>query len=244
VALVRALATLCELPLTTAEVAELACRIETQDLGMPIGYQDQYAASVGGLNALEFRAEGVTSRAIELAPDTRREIERRMLLFFTGVSRNSGTILSDQSKSIRESDREVLESLHRIRRAAYEMEATLRRGDLDLVGEILHDSWQQKRRLASGISNARIDEHYDLARREGAIGGKITGAGGGGFLLLWCRLDTVERVAGALEAAGLHRMEFRLEESGVQVVMNAMPRLPTLRNPRHDVWERTYALAP
>ncbi|TAK29845.1 MAG: GHMP kinase [Chloroflexota bacterium] len=224
VALVKALSTACGQHLTKAEVARLACRLEIDKLGAPIGWQDQFAAAFGGLNAIAFSRDGVRVEPLELAAETRTRLEKRLLLFFTHVSRNSATILTEQKAHSEQKVKPVVESLHALKAMALEVRQALESDDLDRVGVILHESWQQKKRLAQGISNARIDGAYETALANGAIGGKITGAGGGGFLLVYCREEHQSRVVESLESLGLRRMDFRFEASGAKVLTNALPR--------------------
>jgi D-glycero-alpha-D-manno-heptose-7-phosphate kinase len=143
-----------------------------------------------------------------------------LLLFFTGSSRESTSILKHQRKSTEERDESVLRALHNIKQVAVDVQACLERGDLDEFARLLHYAWQEKRRLAPGLSTGFIDECYSLALEHGASGGKITGAGGGGFLLLYCLEDAQDAVTGALEARGLKRMNFHFDHQGATVVLN------------------------
>ncbi|HLI27387.1 MAG TPA: GHMP kinase [Chloroflexota bacterium] len=224
VALVKALATLRGLALSPAEVAHRACVLELERLRSPIGKQDQYAAAFGGLNAIAFTREGVAVEPLRLAPETQARLQARLLLFFTGAARSANTILREQRQASANEQGAAVAALHRIKAAAEETLRCLRRGDVRSYGEILAESWEQKKRLASGISNAKIDELYELARRRGAIGGKLAGAGGGGFLLLYCEPACHLAVTEALEQAGLFRMAYRFERGGAQVLMNALAR--------------------
>ncbi len=198
----------------------LAISIEIDKMGMPIGKQDQYASAFGGLNKITFSGEGVTVEPIKIAADVERTLERRLMLFFTGSSRESTTILEHQRKSTQEHDESVLRALHTIKQIAAGMQACLERGDLDEFARLLHYSWQEKRRLAPGLSTNFIDECYTLALEGGASAGKITGAGGGGFLLIYCQEQAQEGVTRALEDRGLKRMNFRFDRSGMSVVLN------------------------
>jgi len=220
-AIVKAISTALGLQMSKGEVAELACHIEMDILGEPIGKQDQYASAFGGLNWIEFSPEGVRVTPLRLKPEIERQLERNLLLFFTGSSRSSSEILKNQTESSQRQDATVIEALHKVKAMAYEVRATLQRGDLARYGELLHENWEQKKRFAQGISNPFIDESYELARRSGAIGGKVTGAGGGGFLLLYCESDNQDKVTYALAQRGLKRMDFRLENMGARVLMNA-----------------------
>lgn len=231
VALIKALATLCQRRATKQEVAELASYIEVGKLGRPIGLQDQFAASFGGLNAIEFTAEGTRVHPLQLPFAIRDQLERSLMLFYTGASRNAATILEEQRASSQEHDATVIESLHGIKRDAQAAWDTLLRGDVRRIGQILHESWQRKKRLARGISTQRIDRLYQLALEHGATGGKIAGAGGGGFLLLYCEPEYQPEVTRVLEAEGLGRMTFHFDDGGAQVLVNCMPEVPGLAYP-------------
>ena len=220
VTMVRAISTLMEQPMTRQHVAEVASSIEINKMGMPIGKQDQYASAFGGFNTITFTSEGVTVEPVQIAPDVRQMLERRLMLFFTGSSRDSTSILQHQRKSTREQDETVLQALHNIKHVACGMRACLEQGDLDEFARLLEYSWQEKRRLAPGLSTDFIDDCYALARARGAEAGKITGAGGGGFLLLYCEEQSQESVTLALEERGLTRMNFHFDQQGATVVLN------------------------
>jgi D-glycero-alpha-D-manno-heptose-7-phosphate kinase len=220
VTLITALATLLERPMSKQELAELASYIEITKMGMPIGKQDQYAAAFGGLNKITFSSSGVTVEPLMLDAQVRKTLERRLMLFFTGSSRESTSILKHQRKSTQEQDETVLQALHNIKQVALDMQVYLERGDLEGFARMLHYSWQEKRRLAPNLSTTAIDEYYELALHYGAAGGKITGAGGGGFLLLYCQEPAQETVTRVLEERGLKRMNFCFEPQGAAVLMN------------------------
>jgi D-glycero-alpha-D-manno-heptose-7-phosphate kinase len=220
VTIVLAISTLMEHPMTRQQVAELASYIEINKMGMPIGKQDQYASAFGGFNTITFRREGVSVEQLQIAPAVRQTLERRLLLFFTGSSRESTSILKHQRKSTQDQDDTVLQALHNIKKVASEMQSCLEQGDLDEFAHLLDYAWREKRRLAPGLSTSFIDECYDLALQQGAAGGKITGAGGGGFLLLYCEELAQERVTRALEERGLKRMNFHFDQQGATVVLN------------------------
>ena len=231
VALAKALGTLCGLRLGDVDVAELASYVEIDKLGMPIGRQDQYATAFGGLNAIHFNRDGVRVEPLNLPPSIQDELDRRILLFFTGASRNAASILRGQQTATEQEDGDVLESLHQIKAMAEATVRMLRSGDLAGVGSLLHESWQAKKRLAKGISNSRLDDWYELARAQGAVGGKIAGAGGGGFFLLYCEEPYQQAVTSALEAEGLIRMDKRFERGGAVVLMDAIPRVRPIGMP-------------
>lgn len=232
VALIKAISTAQGITRSPQEIAELAALIEIQKLGMPIGKQDQYAAAFGGLNAITFNPQGVTVEPLNLPLTLIQRLERSLLLFFTGTRRAAASILSHQKAASERQDPQVTAALHAVKQMAVEVRQALEQGDLPALGDLLHASWERKKQFAAGVSNDRIDELYTLARANGARGGKIAGAGGGGFLLLYCEEDNQERVTRALEDRGLRRMAFHLETGGAQVLLNAGLRLPGGNN--HD----------
>jgi len=225
VALVKAISTACGEKLMPAQVAELACQIEIEKLGKPIGVQDQYAAAFGGLNWMTFDSTGVQVQPIEIAPETYDRLESNMLLMFTDSAHDSAKILAHQKKSSHEQDPVVIESLHGVKALALEAREHLMKGELDRFGALLDQAWQHKKRFAPGVTNERIDRCYQLARQNGALGGKIAGAGGGGFLTLYCDDGAKPRVEAALLAEGLRRMDFCFEADGARVLFNAGLRL-------------------
>lgn len=224
VALAKAISTYLGHRLTRHEIAERASRIEIEKLNSPIGKQDQYAAAFGGLNAFAFERDAVRAERLVLRPEVREELESNLLLFYTGAARAEHTVLREQRKSTAAGRTEVLESLHAIKSFAQEARHALEAGEVDRIGEILHLSWEAKRRLARGITNERIDDLYRRAREQGAVGGKITGAGGGGFLLLYCAPAYQDAVRAALECEGLYYMDFRFDEGGAKVLLNSATR--------------------
>ncbi len=224
VSIIKAISSLLGLGMSKHEIADLACRIEIEKLGMPIGKQDQYAAAFGGVNAITFGTNGVTVEPLMLSRETLEGLEQRILLFYTGVARESAKVLTQQNRAIRLADTSVIGSLHAIKAMATETRRCLETGDLAAYGEILHASWEQKRRLVAGISNPHIDECYETARSHGAVGGKITGAGGGGFMMLSCQPAKRAGVTEALEGLGLKRMDFAIDFDGAKILVNnALP---------------------
>lgn len=196
-------------------LAREACRIEMDILKKPIGIQDQYIAAYGNLRYFEFLPDGqVKTEKVSLDPESRRAFNDRFLLFFTGVSRRADNILKEQKENIR--DRIAI--LREIKQMVYEARRVLDDGDFDTFGRLLHESWKLKKSLAGSITNGAIDDLYELARRNGAIGGKITGAGGGGFLLLYVPYEKQLSVRNAL--CGLRELPFRLESDGTKVIFN------------------------
>jgi D-glycero-alpha-D-manno-heptose-7-phosphate kinase len=225
VAIIKALAAAQGLPLARQDLAELACTIEIEKLSQPIGKQDQYASAFGGLNAIVFTADGVTVEPLWLPMETLERLQRNLLLFFTGSSRDASRILSQQKQASEEQDPRVVEALHAVRVMVEEVRQCLQRGELRRFGELLHRNWQRKKEFAPGVTTDYIDRCYQVARDNGAIGGKITGAGGGGFFMVYCEEGARERLTHSLEAEGLRRMDYCFESNGAQVLMNASPRL-------------------
>lgn len=225
VALIKAITTAKGMKLSAYEIAELASYIEIEKMGMPIGKQDQYAAAFGGLNRIDFEREAAHVTALKLAPKTQARLEQHILLFFTGSTRAASNILSQQKASSEKKDPRVMQALHAVKEMAHTVQAALERGDVEALGDILHESWERKKRFAANVSNARIDELYSLARANGARGGKIAGAGGGGFLMLFCAPEYQDAVTRVLETAGLKRMTFHFETGGAKVLVNAGLRL-------------------
>lgn len=225
VAIVKAITTAKGQKVSAQDIAELASYIEIEKMGMPIGKQDQYAASFGGLNRIEFASDGVTVTPLKVALETQAQLEQNLMLFYTGRTRAASGILSQQKASSEQQDPQVIEALHAVKAMTDEVQTALEGGDADALGEILHESWERKKRFASNVSNARLDELYALARTNGARGGKIAGAGGGGFLLLYCPPTAQDAVTRTLEAQGLRRLAFHLENGGARVLMNAGLRL-------------------
>ena len=225
IALTRALTEYVGVDLTTCEIAEIACSLEIDYLGMPIGKQDQYASAIGGLNTIEFSTAGVTVTPLPLQTGTLRALDDRLMLFWTGIQRRSGSLLSQQQANMRDHPA-VLDSLHRIKQLAGAMCERLSMDDLDGFGRLLHECWLEKRRLSSGVSSPAIDDCYAAARASGALGGKITGAGGGGYLLVYVPLESQTRVRDALHARGLKEMPFTFDSEGVQVMDSHDTRAP------------------
>jgi D-glycero-alpha-D-manno-heptose-7-phosphate kinase len=221
VALVKALAAACGMPITKQRVAELACYIETRKLGKPIGYQDQYAAAYGGLNWISFESSGVTVQPLNLPMQTVRRLEGNLLLMFTGATHDSADILKHQRANSRTRNSAAIDAMHAAKDLAFRGRELLLRGELDRFGALLDEAWRYKRNFAPGVTTPFIDSCYATARDNGALGGKITGAGGGGFLMLYCEQDAVTRVERALQAQGLRRLGFTMEADGGRVLFNA-----------------------
>lgn len=200
---------------SSEQLAREACEIEIDTLKKPIGVQDQYIAAYGGLRFFEFSTSGeVCNESIVLDPGIQTRLNENLLLFFTGITRSAASILTEQKENIK--DRKEL--LCTLKDMAYTARDELVKGNVDVIGSLLHESWQFKKQLASGISNGKIEAMYTAARDAGALGGKLTGAGGGGFLLLYCPLEKRESVRNALHS--LREIPIRLESDGSKVIFN------------------------
>ncbi len=196
-------------------LAQEACRIEVDILGKPMGKQDQYIAAYGNMRFITFNSnEKVKVESITLEEEAKRRLDQHLMLFYTGVTRSSSSILSEQKANIDER----IDELNQMKSLALKAKECLLNNAFDEFAEILHLGWEYKRQLASGISNAQIDEIYQAARKAGAIGGKICGAGGGGFLLLYCPLAKQEDVRRSLRH--LRELPFHLERDGSKVIFN------------------------
>ncbi|MCK9487654.1 MAG: GHMP kinase [Dehalococcoidia bacterium] len=220
VALVKAVSTYLGQHLSDQEVAERACHIELERLGAPIGKQDQYGSAFGGVNVLRFARDGaVEVRPLDLARATVDALERRLQLFFMGVQREANEILREQQDNVAE--HRTVAPMTDLLDLARETESALLSGDLDRVGDLLRAGWERKRVLASGISNERIDGWIASALDSGALGAKLTGAGGGGYLLAMAGEGQEDRLRRAMLREGLKPLDYRLDWSGARVLMNS-----------------------
>jgi D-glycero-alpha-D-manno-heptose-7-phosphate kinase len=217
---IKALSTHLGLTLSRAELAEKAFDIASRGLGKPVGKQDEYAAAYGGLNVFRFTREGVRVEPLPVDRETLRAFEERLLLFFTGSARNSEEILSEMQGSMNTNGAAALATPDALRDAAEEFRSCLLEGRLERCGGLLHEQWEIKKRWSGRISSPRIDQLYSIARACGAKGGKITGAGGGGFLLLDCPVEAQPRVRAGLREAGAREMSFGFDDQGAKVVYN------------------------
>ena len=216
VALLHACHTYQSEMVTAETLAEEACRIEIDTLGRPIGKQDQYIAAFGDLRFITFESTGsVRVERMRMPSADRARLEDRLMLFDTNVARQSTDILAQQKANITNS----IENLRQMKFAAMEARKALETGALDRFGELLDDGWARKKRLAPKITNPEIDRLYAQAREAGAIGGKITGAGGGGFLLFYCPPENQDHVRSSLR--GLRELRFHLDRQGTTVVLNS-----------------------
>jgi D-glycero-alpha-D-manno-heptose-7-phosphate kinase len=200
---------------TAAQLAEEACEIEIDILKKPIGKQDQYIAAFGGVRLIEFgKDESVNVELVPMEGSVRNRLKESLFLFYTGITRKADPILSEQRSRIAD----TTAILREMRQQAYDAYEALKMGDVTRLGMILHEAWEHKKNLAEKITNPKIDKTYEMARSAGALGGKVTGAGGGGFLLVSCLPGRQEAVRGALRT--LREMPFGLERDGTKVIFN------------------------
>jgi D-glycero-alpha-D-manno-heptose-7-phosphate kinase len=224
VGLLNAMHSLTQTPTSPEHLAEEACHIELDRLKKPIGKQDQYMAAFGGLTALHIEKDGrVTATRLCLGVELLEALESNMLLFYTGAARDATEILEQQDRDTKKKSNAVVESLCEIKSIGIEIRDAIVQGNLRRFGELLDVHWQTKKRLSGGISSRQIDAWYELAKQNGAIGGKICGAGGGGFLMLYCEQNK-PRIRETMRRAGLHELNFRFEFEGSKVVFDMVSR--------------------
>jgi D-glycero-alpha-D-manno-heptose-7-phosphate kinase len=216
VALVGLLNDFHGLGMTDYEIAETAYSIERIDLGIKGGMQDQYAAAFGGFNFIEFLGDRVVVNGLKISRDILNELEYNLLLGNTGKVRLSSHIIDDQVRRYEDGDAEANAALREIKALTTEMKSALLHRRMDDFGRLLDLEWQHKRRMSSRISSPELDELYETAKREGAIGGKITGAGGGGYMLLYCRFDRKHAIRDRMREMGVWMREVSLEPLGLQ----------------------------
>ncbi len=224
VGLLNGMHALTQSPVGPQQLAEEACHIELEVLGKPIGKQDQYMAAFGGLTMLEIARDGtVNVTRLGLDPEVLEALERNLLMFYTHDERDASAILRKQDSATKRNDKTVVLSLREIKDIGIETCAAIVDGNLRRFGELMDLHWQTKKRLSEGITNPQIDAWYELAKRNGAIGGKISGAGGGGFLTLYCEEKTTQ-LRQAMRAAGLRELNFRFEFEGSKVIFDVVSR--------------------
>ncbi len=202
-----------------AELAELACHVEIDRLKEPIGKQDQYIAAYGGITCFNFnRDDSVTAEPLKITMDTLFDLEDNLLLFFTGFSRNAGSILKDQQIKTKQNDEEMLKNLHYVKKLGHRSKEALVNGKPETFGEIMHEHWEHKKKRSGGMSNAQIDEWYELGLKNGAVGGKLVGAGGGGFLMFYAA--DRNKLRHAMTKTGMEEVRFRFDFEGTKVVLS------------------------
>ena len=221
VALLTALHELKREKVPTQALAELAVHIEMELAAHPVGKQDHYLASFGGITCLEIEPDGkVRVSPLKISITDSEELRSSTLLFFTGLQRSSREILQAQKDDTRRADPIVVDSLHRTKELGYRIKEALEWGNLDKFGHLLDEHWENKRRRSGKISDPQIDRWYELARQRGALGGKLIGAGAGGFLMLYCPSSAKATVRQVLSAEGLREMPFNFDFEGAKVLVN------------------------
>jgi D-glycero-alpha-D-manno-heptose-7-phosphate kinase len=206
-------------PIKAKDLADLACHIEIDRLGEPIGKQDQYIAAFGGLTCFTFHQDdSVSVEPLKVGVETMFNLEDNLLLFFTGFSRSASGILKDQHVKSQNDDEEMLKNLHFVKNLGYRSREALESGDVQKFGQLMHEHWMHKKLRSGGMSNPQIDEYYETALKNGATGGKLVGAGGGGFLLFQASDRSMLRHA--MAKAGLEEVRFGFDFEGSKVVLN------------------------
>ncbi len=219
-ALLKALHTHRKRHIHQEELASLACHIEIDRLGEPIGKQDQYIAAFGGITCFEFRRDDtVATSPLKISMETMFDLEDNLLLFFTGFSRSAGGILKEQHVRSQSHDSEMINNLHYVKELGLRSKAALEQGDSRMFGELMHEHWEHKKKRSGGMSNRDIDTWYELGMRNGAVGGKLVGAGGGGFLMFYA--SDRNRLRRAMAGAGLEEVRFKFDFEGTKVVMSS-----------------------
>jgi len=202
------------------ELAEMACQIEIDRLGEPIGKQDQYISAIGGITCFTFHQDDrVSAFPLKISIKTMYEMEDNLLLFFTGFSRSAGSILKDQKLRSQKNEADMLKNLHLVKELGYRSKEALESGDLISFGMLMHEHWEHKKSRSGGMSNQQIDNWYALGKKNGAVGGKLVGAGGGGFLMFVAQ--DREKLRNTMVTAGLEEVRFRFDFEGTKVVMSS-----------------------
>ena len=221
VALLNALHTYSRRFSPSRDLAEQACQLEINRLGEPIGKQDQYIAAFGGVTAFTFNPDGTVGvEPVPVADEVLDDLQNNLCIIYSGVERAASVVLSEQGQRVRSLDQGTVDRMHRIKELGREVHRILVSGNIDAYGELLHEHWTNKRKLASKMTDSVIDEHYDAARKAGALGGKLMGAGGGGFFMFYTRPHDKRRVIEAMAARGLKQLRFRFDVDGARIVAN------------------------
>lgn len=216
VAILGAFVEWLKLPLGEYDIAHLAYRIEREDLGMHGGKQDQYAATFGGVNYMEFYdGDKVIVNPLRVKDKWLHELENNLVLFFTETSRLSSSIIARQSENVKKKNVKSIEAMHSLKEQSVKMKESLLKGDIDGIGKILHDSWEHKKAMAEGISNPHIEQIYQAAMKAGATGGKISGAGGGGFMIFYAPYNAKYKVIEVLNKMGGKVMRYNFTQHGL-----------------------------
>lgn len=209
--LVKLFSDLQNLNLSKKKIAEEAYKVRVNDLKLPVGKQDEYAAAFGGMNFIQFEKDDVKVETLKIRNDIKEHLQKNLTVFYTGKSKDSTPIL----KSMEKASGQSIDALHTAKKLGLEIKKSLESGDLQKFGELLHESWLAKKNFAKGVSNESLDKVYELARKNGALGGKLMGAGGAGFFLFYCESQNQENLRKALEKENLQKFEINFENDGV-----------------------------
>ncbi len=221
VALLNALHTYKREFVSCERLAREACELEMERLSEPVGKQDQYIAAFGNVTALTIAPDGsVGVEPVPVRAEVLDELQSNLLIMYSGVERPAKIVLTEQSQRVQAADPATLEGMHRIKALGRDVYDLLVRGNVNLYGELLHEHWGHKKRLASKMTDDALDEHYSAARKAGAIGGKLIGAGGGGFFMFYVRPAERRRVCETLAARGLRPLRFRFDLDGARILLN------------------------
>jgi D-glycero-alpha-D-manno-heptose-7-phosphate kinase len=206
---------------TQRQLAEEACHIEMDVLREPIGKQDQYIAAFGGVTCLTFEKNGdVLVEPLKISDEVSDQLEEHILLFHTGIERSASDILSEQDARSRKHDPQMIENLHKIKDIGLQTRKALENGDVDMFGKLLHVHWLTKKKRSQRMTDPFIDECYEVALKNGALGGKLIGAGGGGFLMFYCRGENKPKLSQAMKKTGLKPLRFRFDFEGAKTLIN------------------------
>jgi len=206
---------------SSRQLAEEACYLEIDRLGEPVGKQDQYIAAFGNVTAFTFDRDGtVHVEPVPVRDEALDELEQNLVVVYTGIERKAREVLADEQRELRKPDGTATEDMHRIATIGREVHRLLREGDIDRYGELLHDHWCHKRRLSSTMTDPSLDEHYEAARKAGALGGKLMGAGGGGFFMFYVRPSERRRFVETMGLRGLRPLRFHFDTDGARIVAN------------------------
>jgi D-glycero-alpha-D-manno-heptose-7-phosphate kinase len=219
-ALLKALAAFRKRHLSHEELAQLACELEIEKLNEPVGKQDQYIAALGGVTCLTFNQDNtVVAQPLALSVEVMNGLEDNLLLFFTGFSRSASGILQDQNQKSLQHDPVMIQNLHYVKELGYRSKQCLESGDLESFGELMNEHWEHKKERSQGMSNENIDHWYEVARANGAIGGKLVGAGGGGFLMFLAR--DRDKLRAEMAKLSLEEVRFRFDFEGTKVLISS-----------------------
>ncbi len=206
--------------LTQRQIAEDAYFIQREILNLPIGKQDEYAASYGGLNFITFSEKNISVEPVKIDPDVKKCLDKNLLLFFTRKTRQASTILQRQEESIKDNDTSTIDAMVEVKENAYRIKDALEEGDLKRFGCLLNEAWISKKKMSPGITDEFLDRVYAIAMQNGALGGKIAGAGGGGYFMFYCEENKQNKLRNAMEAEKLGFLDFNFSEKGVTILNN------------------------